>query len=391
MSATHENSRKIVGVLALAVAVVLGYFLAKLTSTTTAPPRANPAVAENDALPTRLDVPESHLAAVGIQLETVTQGNLGAEIQAPGTISAAPGAQASVTARVTGALVGIDKRLGDPVRAGEVLARVESREAAAIAADRDVAISKAELARSALKREQELFDQHVTPRQDLETARSLLTAAESEERRARSAAANAHVGPDGRSIQLVSPIGGYVTAMSAHLGAFVQPDTELFRVADPEHLQIEAPVTATDATHIVAGDPAVVISGSRGRMEATVHSVTAALNDQTRAATVVLTLSSTAGQKLPAPGEFVRVVITPRTSVPTGIVLSSAAVQRVEGRDIVFVRTADGFRIQPVVVAARGAGRALVTSGLKAGEQVAAQNAFFLKAELGKGAEEDEE
>jgi cobalt-zinc-cadmium efflux system membrane fusion protein len=63
----------------------------------------------------------------------------------------------------------------------------------------------------------------------------------------------------------------------------------------------------------------------------------------------------------------------------------------VEGRDIVFVRTAAGFRIQPVVVAARGAGRALVTSGLKAGEQVAAQNAFFLKAELGKGAEEDEE
>jgi cobalt-zinc-cadmium efflux system membrane fusion protein len=171
----------------------------------------------------------------------------------------------------------------------------------------------------------------------------------------------------------------------------VQPDTELFRVADPEHLQIEAPVTAADATHIAAGDPAVVISGSRGRMDATVRSVTAALDDQTRAATVVLTLSSTAGQKLPAPGEFVHVVITPRTSAPTGIVLSSAAVQRVEGRDIVFVRTADGFRIQPVLVASRSAGRALITSGLKAGERVAAQNAFFLKAELGKGAEGDDE
>lgn len=391
MSATHDNSRKIVGALALIVAVVLGYFLAKLTSATAAPPQPAPAAAESDALPANLDVPESHLAAVGIQLETVTQGNLGAEIQAPGTISAAPDAQASVTARVTGALVGIDKRLGDPVGAGDVLARVESREAAAIASDRDVAISKAELARSALKREQELFEQHVTPRQDLEAAQSQLIAAESEERRARSAAANARVAANGRSIQIISPIGGFITATGAQLGAFVQPDTELFRVADPEHLQIEAPVTATDATHIAAGDPAVVSSGSRGRMEATVRSVTATLNDQTRSATVVLTLSSTAGQKLPAPGEFVHVVITPRTSAPTGIVLSSAAVQRVDGRDIVFVRTAEGFRIQPVVVASRSSGRALITSGLKAGEQVAAQNAFFLKAELGKGAEGDEE
>jgi cobalt-zinc-cadmium efflux system membrane fusion protein len=33
----------------------------------------------------------------------------------------------------------------------------------------------------------------------------------------------------------------------------------------------------------------------------------------------------------------------------------------------------------------------LVLSGLTAGEQIATRNAFFLKAELGKGAEEDEE
>jgi len=52
---------------------------------------------------------------------------------------------------------------------------------------------------------------------------------------------------------------------------------------------------------------------------------------------------------LPAPGEFVQVVITPRATSPAGVVVPEEAVQRIDGR-----------------------------------------NAFFLKAELGKGVEEDE-
>jgi cobalt-zinc-cadmium efflux system membrane fusion protein len=55
----------------------------------------------------------------------------------------------------------------------------------------------------------------------------------------------------------------------------------------------------------------------------------------------------------------------------SGLVVPEDAVQNIEGRDILFVRTKDGFRIQPVLVGARSGGVAQIMSGIKAGEHVA--------------------
>ncbi|HEY1154220.1 MAG TPA: efflux transporter periplasmic adaptor subunit, partial [Pseudolabrys sp.] len=59
--------------------------------------------------------------------------------------------------------------------------------------------------------------------------------------------------------------------------------------------------------------------------------------------------------------------------------------QTVEGREVVFVRTANGFSATPVVVGQRSGGRAQITSGLRSGQTIAARNAFLLKAALGAG------
>src|SRR6185369_8544000 len=124
-------------------------------------------------------------------------------------------------------------------------------------AEQSVAASKADLARSQLAREQELYNQRVTPRQDLERAQAELQVADAEVRRAREAAAASHVTQDGR-IAVVSPLAGRITQMRAALGSFVQPDTELFRIADPRFVQVEASVTAMDAARITIGDSAKI-------------------------------------------------------------------------------------------------------------------------------------
>src|SRR5260221_14239634 len=95
-------------------------------------------------------------------------------------VTAAPNGEAVVTAHAAGTIVRLAKQLGDAVRVGETPAVVESREAAAMAADRTVAEPKAALARSALSREQELYNQRVTPRQDLERAQAELAVADAE-------------------------------------------------------------------------------------------------------------------------------------------------------------------------------------------------------------------
>jgi cobalt-zinc-cadmium efflux system membrane fusion protein len=371
---------------ALLAAGGVGFLIARST-TETPPPPAPAAAATQAAEPQELKLDPSYMETVGIKTEAVTAGNLSADVLAPATVTAAPNGEAVVTAHAAGTIVRLSRQMGDAVRLGETLALVESREAATMTAEQSVAVSKAELARSQLAREQELFNQRVTPRQDLERAQAELAIAEAEVRRAREAAAASHVTQDGR-IAVVSPLAGRITAMRAALGTFVQPDTELFRIADPRFVQIEASVTAIDADRIAIGDAAKITTSAGARIDATVRSVSPTLDEQTRAATIVLSLMGDHGPL--SPGEAVQADITPKNMTQSGVTVPEDAVQNVGGRAVVFVRTADGFKVRPVVTGARGAGRVSVASGLAAGETIATTNAFFLKAELAKSEGEAE-
>lgn len=322
------------------------------------------------------------LAAAGILVQPVSSGGMSGEILAQATVTGSPGGQAVLTARAAGAVTRIYKRLGDPVRVGETLAVVESREAAQIAADRSVASAKATLAQRTLAREKSLYEQRVSPRVDYEQAQAEAQAASAEARRAETAAGAAQVTADGRGVLVSSPISGRVTAATATLGAFVQPETELFRIADPQLLQVEAAISGADAPRVAPGDRAVVELPDGRTIEGRVRSITPSLNTETRTATAVLDVPPLGLQ----PGQSVRARIVPRvTGSSTTIVVPEEAVQSVEGRDVVFVRTATGFKSVPVTVGQRSAGRAEIVAGLAAGQSIAARNAFLLKAELGKG------
>jgi cobalt-zinc-cadmium efflux system membrane fusion protein len=377
---------RLLGGIGLLAACALGFVLARVSGRMAVPVAPAPAVRAVSS--NTLRIPNSYLAIMGIATVVVAPGNLSAEIQAPATVSAAANGQAIVTAHAGGTVSQLRKRLGDPVQAGEVLALVESRDGTALAAERSVAESRVALARSALKREQHLFQQGVTPRQDLESAEAQAAAAEAEAARASAVARAAFVSGDGHSLAVVSPIAGRITAANVTLGAFVQPETELFRVADPRFVLIEAAVTAADAARITAGDTATVTTASGTSLAAAVQSVTPTLSEQTRAATVVLTLSH--HQSAPTPGEFVQVHITPRQSGTVGFVVGEEAVQRVDNRDVVFLRTDQGFQVRPVTVGLRSGGRVLILAGLSDGQVIATQNAFLLKAELSKSAGDDE-
>ena len=336
--------------------------------------------------PDTLAMTTQAMQQAGIVTEAVQAGGLGAEVVSQATVTASPTGEAIVTARAGGAVTRVLKRLGDPVRAGETLALVESREAAQFAADRTVAAAKAALAQKALAREQYLYRQKVSARVDLEQAQAEATSAAAEVRRAQVAAGAANVARDGRSVIVASPITGRVTSENVSLGAFVQPETELFRVADPTKIQIEATVGPSDAQRLSPGDRAIVELPDGRTIEARVRAVTPGLSGETRSATAVLDVPGSL-----QPGLAVRVRLLPsRGDSSNAIVVPEDAVQSLEGRDIVFIRTPQGFRAQTVTLGQRSAGRIEIVSGLAAGQQIATKNAFLLKAELGKGAGEEE-
>ena len=389
----NENSswRTVGFAAALVAALGAGFFLSRLLEPAAPPPvAAAPAAPEAAAaaLPGTLKLEQSYLDAVGIKTEAVVQGNLNSDIIATATVDAEIFGEGVLTAHVSGTVVGLTKRVGDPVRKGEVIATVASREAAEIAAQRDIAQSKVTLARSAMAREKDLYEKRVTPRQDLERAQSELEAAEAELRRAQAAMEAEHVTQDGKAVSIISPLSGKVITRVAQLGLFVRPETELFRVSDPNFIDIDAAVSPSDARRVAVGDPARIITRAGDTVKGIVAAVTPTANEQTRAATVVL--DPLPGQMTLTPGDVVTVEISPKNSAPSGFVVMDEAVQRVNEQDVVFVRTADGFAVRPVSAGVRSAGRVEIVSGLNASDRIATTNAFLLKAELMKGAGEEE-
>ncbi|KFL45309.1 metal ion efflux membrane fusion protein family [Sphingobium sp. ba1] len=387
------QDKRLLGGVAAAVLVAAagGFTVARWTADTPAAPAAEatkPEAGEAEAAPSdTLAMNAETIKRTGITTETVNQGGLAAEIVSQATVAPSPMGEAIVTARAGGAVTRVFKRLGDAVRRGEALAIVESRDAAQIAADRTAAGAKATLAQRNLAREHYLYGQKVSPRVDLERAQAEAASAAAEARRASVAAGAANITSDGRGVVVASPISGRVTSENVSLGAFVQPETELFRVADPSQIQIEAAVGPAEAQRLAPGDRAIIDLPDGTTTSARVRAVTPTLSGETRAATAVLDVI---GGRL-QPGLAVRVRLFPsRGGASSAIVVPEEAVQSLNARDVVFVRTPKGFKAVPVTTGQRSAGRIEIVSGLAAGQTIATKNAFLLKAELGKGAGEEE-
>lgn len=370
---------------ALVLAAAGGFIAARWTGEPTAAAASAEEAAE--AAPTSLDLSAEAIRNSDIAIEAVSAGGFGSEIVAQAVVEPSPTGEAVLTARAGGAVTRVFKRLGDPVRAGEPLAIVESRDAGQIAAERTSASARATLAQRNLARERYLYEQKVSSRADYEAAQAEAAAAEAEARRASAAMGAANVTRDGRGTVVSSPISGRVTSATVMLGAYVQPEAELFRVADPRQIQIEAAVGPADMARLAAGDRAVIELPGGGTVEGRVRAVTPTLNGETRSATAVIDVVGGALQ----PGLGVRVRLYPSLGTPgNAIALPEDALQSLNGKDVVFVRTTKGFRVQSVTVGQRSAGRVEILSGLQPGLQVATRNAFLLKAELGKGAGEEE-
>lgn len=329
-----------------------------------------------------VEMNDARAKAAGIVIEIAQGGGLGAEVIAQGVVAAAPDGEAVLTARADGALTRIAKRLGDNVSAGETIAYLESRDASAIAAERSSASARLIAARSAYAREQRLFEARVTARQDLEAAQAVLADAEAEARRTQSAAGAAKITGDGRYLAVISLISGRITKADATLGSYVTAGTELFRVANPRKIQINASVLPADARRVQPGDRAVIELLGGETLGAAVRSATPGLDPESKAATVVLVPDRT-DQLIP--GQGLRIRILARTAAPgSAIGIPEEAVQSVEGRDVVFVKKPKGFQATNVTIGQRSAGRVEIVEGLRPGAVIATKGAFLLKAELGK-------
>lgn len=381
---TDKNRLYTGAAIGLVAAAALGFGVARFTQSSV-PASVATVAAETDPVKpaTVVEMTAQAVSASQITVAPAAAGELDAAIMASATIEATPDAEAVLTARAPGTVTRILVAIGDPVRAGQTLALVESRDASQIAADRAAATARVTLANRQLARERSLLNQGVSPRADYETAQANLAVAQADAQRANAAAGAARVSGDGRSVAVVSPVTGRVTSAGANLGQFVAAEAELFRVADPRRLQITASVPPAEAGRVRAGDRVELSTTDGQTIAGRVRSSTGVVDPQSRAATIVVT--PTSGTSTLAPGQLVQArIFASGGAVKGGVMVPQDAVQTLGAQTVVFVRTRTGFRAQPVQVGSRSSGMVGVTSGLAAGTPIATINAFLLKAEMEK-------
>lgn len=375
------NTLGMLGVAALALGAGFGIARLSQSSSAPAPADAAPTAVEDTGGVQAVAIPDAYLGAAGIAVEAVTSADVAANIGAAGSVVAIPGGEAVVVSRAAGNVTEVLRQVGDKVAKGDVLARVASPDGARIAADLRVANAGLSLAQKNASRDQSLLAQGVLARQEAEASQAAYLSAQAEAQRAALVARTANV-DGGGSVSVVSPIAGTISSSQATLGVFVEPQATLYRVTGSNGVEVQASVRAGDTSRIRSGDPATIVRSDGTVVSGKVRSVATAVGGLTRAATVVITPENAGAGLVVGDGVQVRLVASAGQS--GGMSVPEEAVQNIDGKDVLFVRTEKGFNAQPVFVGVRSGGMAQILSGVSAGTRVATRNAFLVKAEMNK-------
>ncbi len=343
------------------------------------------------------------------------------------TGSVAPFNEEDVYPRVTGRIVEMPVYPGDAVRAGQVVARLDSvelssrvREAeAGIAAaqasraqmeadlvaaqhavtqmEKELTMVDAELtyARSVIARTERLFNTGAVSRQEYESDRAMAASTEAKRQaalakleqsrasetaarrkieaadamvsQARAALSTATIVRD--YVEIVAPSSGYVVKRLVAPGVLVQPGVAILKIAQIDRVRLQANVGEKDVASIRVGSPVAVTTTVAGQppLAARVTSVFPFVDQGARTAVVEAVVENSERRLLPGQYVTMQFMTGERDQALT---VPVRAVARMGGKATVWV-VKDG-RAEPQMVSTglEGPERVEITQGLRGGERV---------------------
>jgi RND family efflux transporter MFP subunit len=261
--------------------------------------------------------------------------------------------------------------LGDKVKAGQVLARIDdaalrdtvrSAETAVRTTEGDLAMAKRQE-----ERVEKLAQAGALAERDLEVARTQRAGVEArlEDAKAKFAQAREMVA----HTVVTSPMDGVVSQQPVHAGDVVSPGAPMFTVIDPSSMRLEASVPSEAVALVAVGTPVQFqVRGYPDPFTGKIERIAPAADPQSRQIPLVITIPNPSGQLLAGLFADGRVMATQHD----GLVVPAAAVDQA-GKSITVLRVKDGKvdRVQ-VELGLRDerSERVEVTSGLAEGDVV---------------------
>jgi len=334
---------------------------------------------------------DKEIAELKIQTIAVTSSLVNYSIAVPGVVFPAPNHISIISTPINGRISRIDIQEGEIVRAGQVMFSIESLEFGNMVSEYLQAISEETFQTSRLHRLEQLFEQTISSKSELDRAQSDFQRAKTSviasisklkaigvpENEIYAFRTAESIDP---TLKIHSPIGGSLDQRSVELGQSVNALQMLARVLDISHVLIRGYVSPEDARYINKGDSVRIFRRQNDPYEirAVVTSINPGLDETNRSVVVNVLLASI--DNWPKPGENLRLSIS--TSSQTEVITIPIEALTYEGNDpIVFVKISEStFEKRKVVVPEFRDKYAVVQKGLEKNEKLAVTQIFSLKA-----------
>jgi len=338
---------------------------------------------------------EAKRKELGIEVATAQAGSLKTQLSLSGAITFNKDRLVHVVSRIPGIVREVRKNLGDTVRAGDVMAVIDSRELADAKGAYLAATERVTLIAETFQREKDLWEKKISAAEDYFKAKHALAEARIELRLAKQklmalgfseASLKQLVSEPEASLtryEVVAPFAGTVIEKHLNVGEFVKDDTEVFHVADLRTVWVNLNVSPEDLVRVEKGQRVRLSAGaSLPEAEGKISYIGPVVVEDTRTGTVRADLPNPDGRW--RPGLFVTASLTTKETTAS-VLVPKIAIQTIEGNPTVFVQTPEGFEARPVTLGQSNETHVEIIVGLHSGERYAATETFLLKAELAKG------
>lgn len=316
-----------------------------------------------------------------IQFVAVTQQPIEDQLTLGGKVQADPARSFRVFPPASGRVLAIQVKPGDTVKQGERLATIQSADAGSAQSDLAKAQIEADRAQRAAQREKVLLDHGAVAEKDYIDAKAAADSAQAELARAKERLSVLGMNTQSSSddIPLRSPGRGVVLTVSAAPGEFsksLDNADPLITIADLSTIWIVGDVFEKDIAKVQPGTRVTVtVDAFPGqKWDGRISSVSGALDPTTRTLKARVALANP-GDKL-KPEMFATIHVN--TGTHSAIVVPSDAVIHQGQNTVVFIDNNGKPEQKNVTTGQAVDDKIEITSGLEAGERVAANGADLL-------------
>ena len=231
---------------------------------------------------------EAQSKTAGIVLGKIENKQISGTIKVNGVLDVPPQQLVSISVPLGGFVKNTSLLQGSRVKKGQVIATIENLDFIQIQQDYLEAKSQLELTEADYQRQQELAKENVNSQKTLQQSRTNFSTWQAKHNALREKLKMINVdlksleaGKVTSSINLYSPIGGYVTQVNVNIGKFVTPTDVIFEIVDTEHLHAELIVFEKDVLKLKIGQKVrfTLANETEGRM-ATIYLIGREINKE---------------------------------------------------------------------------------------------------------------